>query len=341
MWFTGKVSAAVTFLLCWSTLTAKAGGSGLNVAVVINQNSADSVALGNYYAEKRQIPPQNVIRINWAGSRTEWSYTDFTNTLLGPLRVAISSRQLTNQVDYLLLSMDIPYRVVKGTAVNSTTAVLHYGFKNDDPAPAPGLPDSCSLPAASTSAYAGSELPFRSVVPGSLGPTNFLAMMITASNLPLAKLTVDQGVGSDGLFPAQTVYLGKGPDYARNIRYTISDNAVFENQVRGVLAIERTEAVGAGGFGSIFGFESGAYAYGVTQVAFAPGALADNLTSFGGLLFQETGPNSTCWPSPLPVLRAATERWWNPAATSRNFHRPWPIFTRPADSLWRKAIIRV
>jgi hypothetical protein len=38
------------------------GGSGLNVIVVVNQNSSNSVELGNYYCEKRQVPPQNVLR---------------------------------------------------------------------------------------------------------------------------------------------------------------------------------------------------------------------------------------------------------------------------------------
>ncbi len=284
-----KIYAWVLVQVCLLTRLATAGGSGFNVAVVVNQSSSNSVQLGNYYAEKRGVPPQNIIRITWNGLRTEWFYSDCSNALLGPVRSALFSRQLTNQVDYLVLSMDIPYRVVKSTSANSTTSVLFYGFKDDDPAPGPGVPASCSLPAASTSAYAASELPFRAIAPGSLAPTNLLTTMITASNLALAKLTVDQGVGSDGSFPIQTVYLAKGPDYNRNVRYPNFDNAVFENRVRGSLAIERTEAGGPGGFGNILGFQSGMYNYGVSQVWFMPGAIADNLTSFGGLLFEENG----------------------------------------------------
>src|SRR5689334_6436076 len=45
---------AVIVGLAWNLY---AGGSGLNTVVVINQNSANSVALGNYYAERRQVPP--------------------------------------------------------------------------------------------------------------------------------------------------------------------------------------------------------------------------------------------------------------------------------------------
>ena len=43
--------------------TLWAGGSGLNVIVVVNQNSTNSVQLGNHYCEQRGVPPQNVLRM--------------------------------------------------------------------------------------------------------------------------------------------------------------------------------------------------------------------------------------------------------------------------------------
>ena len=94
-----------------------AGGSGLNVVVVVNQNSTNSVQLGNYYCEKRGVPPQNLLRItNWTGGNLEWTTSDFTNSLINPLLSMISSRGLANQIDYVVLSMDFPYRVVQGGA---------------------------------------------------------------------------------------------------------------------------------------------------------------------------------------------------------------------------------
>src|SRR5205809_3006424 len=91
-------------------LTARlwGGGSGLNVVVVVNQNSTNSVQLGNYYCEQRHVPPQNLLRINWTGSIVEWSNTDYTTYLLNPLQTMLAVRQLTNQIDYVVLSMDIP-----------------------------------------------------------------------------------------------------------------------------------------------------------------------------------------------------------------------------------------
>ena len=118
-------------LLLFCALAARlwAGGSGLNVVVVVNQNSTNSVQLGNYYCEKRQVPPQNVLRTSWRGSKVSWQKSDFQAIILNPLLAMLSTRQLTNQIDYVLLCMDFPYRVENGgslttSGTNSTTSAL-------------------------------------------------------------------------------------------------------------------------------------------------------------------------------------------------------------------------
>lgn len=275
------------FLACQ---VLQAGGSGLNVVVVANQNSSNSLALANYYAEKRAVPPQNILRISWMGGRIDWSPADLETYLLTPLRAMLVDRRLTNQADYLVLSMDLPYRVIQDSSINSTTSALFYGFKTNAPAPGAGLPDSCSLPTASSNSFAGSEMPFRLTPPGNLGPTNLLTTMITASNLASAKLIVDQGTTSDQSFPTQTVWLGKGSDFDRNVRYWQYDHAIFNTRLLGYPAMARTDSAGLGaGFGTILGFQSGAYSYGIGNTWFAPGAMADNLTSYGGVIFQNNG----------------------------------------------------
>src|SRR5271170_4430055 len=94
---------------------ARAGESGLNVIVVVNQNSSNSLQLGNDYCERRGVPPQNVFRMTgWTGGATNWSPDDFESYLLDPLLAMIASRGLTNQAQIVLLSMDIPYRVTNG-----------------------------------------------------------------------------------------------------------------------------------------------------------------------------------------------------------------------------------
>jgi hypothetical protein len=51
------------------------------VAVVVNQASANSVELGNYYRERRQVPPQNMLRIDWNGGNVSWTRSQFEEAL--------------------------------------------------------------------------------------------------------------------------------------------------------------------------------------------------------------------------------------------------------------------
>ena len=49
-------------------VTAWAGGSGLNVVVVINQNITNSIQLGNDFCKPRGVLPQNLFRMmDWTG----------------------------------------------------------------------------------------------------------------------------------------------------------------------------------------------------------------------------------------------------------------------------------
>ena len=270
-------------MFCASAGGLWAGGSGLNVVVVVNQNSTNSVQLGNYYREARQVPPQNYLRINWplANGVADWNTNDFNTYLLNPLLSLLSARQLTNQIDCVVLSMDIPYRIsdASTTTPNSTSSALFYGYKPDS------VPwQNCPIAPGSTNYYAGSECIFRLTPPISATSNSFLVTMITSSNLALAKQIVDGGVASDSAFPTQTVYLAKSTDVDRNVRYVLFDNAIFNTRLRGNYSMQRVDAYGLSGLGSIFGAETGAYNYGLSGVSFVPGSLADNLTSWGGLL---------------------------------------------------------
>jgi uncharacterized protein (TIGR03790 family) len=202
----------------------------------------------------------------------------------------VSSRNLSNQIDYVVLSMDIPYRVVQNdnatnTGINSTTSCLYYGFKPDFDVPSYN-PASCNLPAVSSNSYAGSEAIFRLARPGTAPTTPFLAMMLTASNLAPAKATIDQGVAADGTFPPQPVCLAKSDDRLRNIRYLLYDNAIFNTRLHGGYALLRTNTDFPDGLGVLLGYQNGMYVYSSGSGLFAPGAMADNLTSYGGVLYE-------------------------------------------------------
>ena len=242
-------------------------GSGLNVIVVVNQNSTNSVQLGNDYCELRGVPPQNLLRMtNWTGGSIKLGVRPifkFTFSIRAPDMVA--SRGLTNQAEFVLLSMDIPYRVTDGSSENSTTSALFYGFKTNG-APVAGVP-SCSLPDNSSNSYAYSEMPFSQAMPDTATTNSFLAMMLTDTNLAAAESTLTHSVAADSTYPTQTVYLAKTDDSARNVRFVEFDNSVFENQVLGTYAATRIDTDSTS-FTNLFGLMTGLVNFSVGHKCF-------------------------------------------------------------------------
>lgn len=278
--------AVLAILLAADTVWA--GGSGLNVIVVVNQNSTNSVQLGNDYCELRGVPPQNMLRMTgWTGGSINWSPADFQTYLLNPLLDMVASRGLTNQAEFVLLSMDIPYRVTDGTGQNSTTAALFYGFKTNT-APPPGTPPSCSLPDNSSNSYAYSEMPFSQAKPNTATTNSFLAMMLTDTNLAAAEATLNHSVAANGTYPTQTVYLAKTTDAARNVRFVEFDNSVFENQVVSNYAVTRIQT-NSTAFTNLFGLQTGLANFSLKTNAYVPGALGDTLTSYAGDILENSG----------------------------------------------------
>jgi uncharacterized protein (TIGR03790 family) len=261
-----------------------AGGSGLNALVVVDPNSSDSLALGNYYCERRHVPPQNVVRLEgWHGGNTTWTRGQLQGALLGPMLTQIANRGLGGQIDFVVLSMDIPYVVTEIESLNSTTSVLFYGFKSDT-GPVT-VPLSCSLPPFSFNSYAFSEAIFRDHRPDT-GPTySFLTMMITASNLATAKYTVDQGVASDGTSPSAPIFLVESSGYG-SVRHVLFDDATFDAGVQGTVNLIPTSQESTGGLGKLLGYQTGLTRLTIPTDTFVPGAMADTLTSFGGQIFE-------------------------------------------------------
>jgi uncharacterized protein (TIGR03790 family) len=283
-------ATGLAFLLV-STAELFAGGSGLNVVVVVNQNSTNSVQLGNYYCERRGVPPQNFLRINWIGGNVVWTASDFETSLLNPLVAMLAGRGLTNQVDYIVLSMDIPYRVAATAGAqygeNSTTSALFYGFKTNDciacNVPYPG----CTLPDYTSNSYVGSEGIFRQTPPIAAGSNSWLVAMLTSTNLALAKAIIDHGVASDGAFPTQMVWLDKSSDVLRNIRYLEFDNTIFDARVAGDSSIVRTNLDPSSCPTNLLGYQTGLSGFtNFLSNAFVPGAIADSLTSKAGMIYE-------------------------------------------------------
>lgn len=88
-----------------------AGGGPENVLLVVNANSESSKTIANHYIKLRQIPPSNVLYLDWKGSLATCSGKNFRDRILRPALKAIEDRRLNVQIDYLVYSSDFPWRV--------------------------------------------------------------------------------------------------------------------------------------------------------------------------------------------------------------------------------------
>ncbi len=105
-----------------------AGGGPLNVAVVVNDNSTDSLALGRYYCDQRGIPEAQMVHVTTATSGVITADT-FTNQIYQPLMSSLLAGGLTGQIDTVVYCLGLPHAVSLGTLRNGITAATYYGFK--------------------------------------------------------------------------------------------------------------------------------------------------------------------------------------------------------------------
>jgi uncharacterized protein (TIGR03790 family) len=85
--------------------------SGENVAVVINDASAASRRIGEYYASKRAVPATNIIHINTTQDE-EIDRRTYATAIEWPIRVRISRQRLHDRIAYIVLTKGVPLRIM-------------------------------------------------------------------------------------------------------------------------------------------------------------------------------------------------------------------------------------
>src|SRR5262245_36221521 len=96
-------------VVVWMTKVALAQSSA-NVLLVINQSSPASVEIGSYYAQKRRIPSENVLRIQTNLSETI-ERLDFERQIESPVATWIARNSAQDRILYIVLTKGIPLRV--------------------------------------------------------------------------------------------------------------------------------------------------------------------------------------------------------------------------------------
>lgn len=100
-------------LLALATLSSdlQASGGPENVLLVVNENSQDSLTIANYYVRLRDIPPANVLYLDWQGDAVMTASETFRDQILKPILETIDERGLAAQIEYVVYSSDFPFRV--------------------------------------------------------------------------------------------------------------------------------------------------------------------------------------------------------------------------------------
>jgi uncharacterized protein (TIGR03790 family) len=241
------------------------------LAVIVNQSDPLSVEIGRYYQQRRQIPAENVIAIAFPPNRTTLSPTEFQQ-----LKQQIDAKTPTHVQGYAL-TWAAPYRV----GCMSITSAFALGFDEQYCA------DTCKPTQANPYFRQVSSRPQEEF---GVRPT----MAIAAQDLQRAQELIDRGVASDGTFPQGTAYLLKTSDAARNVRSALYPRIVQQLGQR--LPIDVIQ-------GDILQFKWDVLFYftGLPKVEqidrnyFFPGAIADHLTSAGGMLTDSFQMSSLRW----------------------------------------------
>ena len=241
------------------------------LALVINTADPLSVKIGAYYAKRRHIPSANIVRIHFDSNRDELPPEEFT-----ALRKTFAP-QVGHRIQAYALTWARPYRV----GCMSVTAAFAFGY--DPKYCATGCNPTLTSPyfnSGVTQPY--TELGFR--------PT----MSIAALDFDHARTLIDHGVRSDGTHPPGTAYLVISDDKARNARAT--EYPLAEKETRNAIDVNVVHGPPLTGRSDVMFYFVGAVSVpDLDTNRFLPGAVADHLTPFGGMLTDSPQMSSLRW----------------------------------------------
>lgn len=116
-----------------------AAQSSAHVLLVVNENSPESIQVGDYYAAKRSVAPDHVVRLK-APTTDTIDRTEYLKSIEEPIAAWMAGRKLQDQILYVVLTKGVPLRVA-GTgdrngmlsSVDSELTVLYRKLLGLDP----------------------------------------------------------------------------------------------------------------------------------------------------------------------------------------------------------------
>jgi uncharacterized protein (TIGR03790 family) len=251
------------------------------LAVLVNDQDEQSLAVAAYYQQARGIPEENLIRLSFEPS------TVMTTAAFAGLFSDLQA-QLSDDIQALAITWTQPHRV----GCMSVTSAFALGYDDKYCNTGGG---NCALTAPVAYANSRSVQPFTDF---GIRP----AMALAGTSKQNVFALIDRGVASDDTFPTGRGYFVRTTDVARSVRWPafVDTLAIWDDP--GGLALSYID--NADGKQSNFIEQQNDvlfYMTGLTTVpsietnTFLPGAVADHLTSFGGKIPQGTQMNVLRW----------------------------------------------
>jgi len=281
---TARIAALALSLLCGLAATAPARAQGpapapvaedierfafpvvglraRDIAVVVNDSDPSSVEIGRYYAAKRGIAADRIVHVRIAYNHTgvmgfgEWQRVK-----------AVLDDKVGPDVQAYAIAWTIPYRV----ECMSVTAAFALGFD-----PASYCAEGCQTTKMSSYFNTRGSAPFTE---HKLRP----AMLLAGKDVESVKQLIDRGVRSDESWPDGKAYLLNTTDRGRNVR--AESFARVRSAIGNAYPVEVIDADSLEGKSDVmFHFTGWAVVPNMATNRFVDGAIADNLTSWGGAL---------------------------------------------------------
>ena len=267
------IGAVKWIVLCVALMSPGAGRAldHTRLAVIINTRDPLSVQIGEYYAAQRGILFQNIIRIGFAPGRPAFTAAEF-----GALKAWVDEKTVAG-VEAYALTWAAPYRV----ECMSITSAFAFGFSHAFCA------EGCKPTQVSPYFNSPARLPYTQL---KIRPT----MAIAATSFENAKSLIDRGVAADATRPAGTAYLLATSGPSRNVRS--ASYPLVEKMLKGQLRarVLREDAL-RDARDVLFYFTGREKVAGLESLHYVPGAIADHVTSDGGLLTDSSQMSALRW----------------------------------------------
>lgn len=301
------------------TAVAHAGGSPENALIVIDPSNAESLYIGNYYKNARNIPDENVLYID----PNSPDYRDFAVKNLDALFAHLASKKIEDHIDYIIVVPGTSFYMnavglisdqcsqVRRFAIGSafTTAFIRSEVLS-------GLPSTTTnrfFRNANDAHYFDSSVRFWSGLPTTLaqGRRYFIGAMLgytgeRGNTIQEIIDMIDRSVAVDGTHPSGTFYfmqttdnLRSGPrhDLFPTVVQAIRDLGGQAEHLFDVLPIGRHDCLGIMTGWASPGIDG-------ANITILPGAFCDHLTSWAGMFDNASQEKMSRW-----IVKGASGSW--------------------------------